>query len=357
MKQKNTIRKMIVLGVWFLVITGITTLLIAANRKNTEHLCKRVVVSIKGTGEKLYVEEADILKELGTGIHGTLVNRPVLSIPLATLEKMLERNQWIRDAQLYFDREDILHVSVEERDPVARIFTTGGASFYMDSSGHQMPLLDKISIRVPVITGYTNSKRMNARDSALLEGVKTLTRFVAANPFWEAQIGEIDITPERKFEIIPVIGDHIIRIGEAENLEEKFHNLLLFYKQVLSRTGFNKYSVVDIQYAGQVVGVNKGPFSRVDSIQLQKNIEELLKKSSIQNVSEEMLPEARPIKDSVQIQSMTAQDDSVAVKTNSDPAKKLNPVPGKTTSVVSRPDEKPEKQMHQKPKAVMKKRN
>lgn len=344
-----------VVAAWFLVITGITTLLVAANRKKTEHACKQIVVSINGSGEKQFVEEADILKELEADANGSLVNRPLNNIHLASLERALQKNQWIRDAQLYFDREDVLHVSVKEREPVARIFTTGGASFYMDSSGHQMPLLDKISLRLPVITGYTNAKRLSAKDSLLLNDVKALVKFISVNNFWNAQIGEIDITADGKFELIPVVGDHVIRIGDAENLEEKFNNLLLFYKQVMSKTGFNKYGVVDVQYAGQVIGINKGPVSKVDSIQLQKNIEELLKKSTIQNVSDEMLPDAKTAKDSVQI-SMTAQNDSVSVKTNPNPAKKANPIPERTTTA-SNPDDKPEKQTNRKPKAVMKKRN
>ena len=40
------------------------------------------------------------------------------------MEDLLENNVWIRDAELYFDNKDVLHVTVTEREPVARIFTT-----------------------------------------------------------------------------------------------------------------------------------------------------------------------------------------------------------------------------------------
>ncbi|HYK55349.1 MAG TPA: FtsQ-type POTRA domain-containing protein [Flavisolibacter sp.] len=158
MERKKIIRRIIVLTAWSLVIVGITTLLIAANKKKAEHVCKKIVIGIKGTGEKFYIEEADIRKQLEKAAGGSLINNPLESISLASLEKSLEKNQWIHDAELYFDREDVLHVSVKEREPIARVFTTGGASFYMDSSGHQMPLQDRVSARLPVITGYTNAK-------------------------------------------------------------------------------------------------------------------------------------------------------------------------------------------------------
>ncbi|MGN6399173.1 MAG: cell division protein FtsQ/DivIB [Flavisolibacter sp.] len=362
MERKRVIRKVLVLAAWFVVIGGLTTLLIAANRKKTEHVCKQIVVSIKGSGEKFYVEEADILSDLNKTTAGSLIDKPLTNIPLSLLEKKLEKDQWIRNAELYFDREDVLHVSVEEREPIARIFTTGGSSFYIDSSGHQIPLLDKVSVRLPVITGYTNVKKLSAKDSALLDDVKLIAKFVYADPFWNAQIGQIDITDNRKFELIPVIGDHIIRIGDAENLKEKLSRLLLFYKQVMSKTGFNKYSVVDVQYDGQVVGVNKGPVSKVDSIQLQKNIKELLERSTIQNVSDEMLPDAKSMAqtDSIQI-SMTAQNNSVSVKTNPNPANSIDPISEKPAKksipiAIGATDKTKGVKTSKKPKAVMTKR-
>ncbi len=340
------------------MITGITTLLIAANKKKAEHVCKKLVIGIKGTGEKFYIEEADISRQLEKAAGGSLINKPLENISLASLEKSLEKNQWIRDAELYFDREDILHVSVEEREPIARVFTTGGASFYMDSSGHQMPLQDRVTARLPVITGYTHAKKLSAKDSAFLNDVKQVAKFIYTDAFWNAQIGQIDITTDRKFELIPVIGDHIIRIGEAENVEEKLHRLLLFYKQVMSKTGFNKYSVVDVQYNGQVIGVNKGPASKVDSLQLQKNIKELLEKSTIENVSDEMLPDVKQAAqtDSVQL-SMTAQNNSAAVETNPNPANSTDPIPEKPAKESKPIDKSKEVKAGKKPKAVMTKRN
>jgi cell division protein FtsQ len=369
LKKKLIIKRILVLAAWLLVIGGITTLLVAANRKQTEHVCKSVNVSIKGSGEKYYIDKIDILKQLEGVYHASLLNKPLKSISLVTLEKSLEKDQWIGDAELYFDREDVLHVIIEERVPIARVFTVGGRTFYMDSSGHQMPVLDKTGIRVPVITGFVNSKKFNSKDSALLADVKKIAWFVYSNEFWNAQVGQVDITAERKFELIPVIGDHIIRLGNADNLENKMSRVLLFYKHVLNKVGFNKYSAVDVQFDGQVVGVNKGPVSKVDSIQLQKNIRELLEKSTIQNVSEEMLPEARAMSATDSLKTFAKADASTEpLKPNPIPAKNTDPekidVPAANKTVASAHKNeisipvkpKKEQQTHQRPKAVMKRK-
>lgn len=315
-----------VLGGWLLVISGIATLLVAANNKREDHVCKDILIGIKGNEGKFYVEKEDVLNLIEKTVGGSLLHRNIRSINLNKLESELKTNAWIRHAELYFDSKDALHVFVEEREPIARVFTNAGNSFYMDSSGARMPLLDKMSIRVPVITGFTSARKFNAADSALLKQTKQVVQFIYSNDFWNAQIGQIDITAEREFELIPVIGDHIIRLGDGENIEEKLNRLYVFYKQVMSKVGFNKYAALDVEFKGQVVAIRKEPISPVDSIQLQKNIEELMNKANIQNIEDDMLPDpALNInKPDSAVNITAAQTNSVSTKTNPDPTTVLN---------------------------------
>jgi cell division protein FtsQ len=206
-----------------------------------------------------------------------------------------------------------------------------------------MNLVEKLSARVPVITGFVDVKKMNAKDSAFLEEVKEVAQFIYSNEFWNAQTGQIDITSEKTFELIPVVGDHIIKLGRGEKVEEKLNRLFVFYKQVLGKVGFNKYAALDVQYDGQVVAVRKEPTSPVDSIQLQKNIEALINKAMMQEIDETMLPGQMNIAnpDSAKLIA-PVKTDSVPPKTNPNPLQP-NPKPVKTTA---RPNPV-------KPKAVM----
>ena len=367
------------IGGWLLVISGITTLLIAANRKEKEHVCKDILIGIKGNEGKFYVEKEDVLKLMEKTVNGSLLQKNITAINLKRLEDGLKTNPWIKNAELYFDSKDDLHVFVEEREPIARVFTIAGNSFYMDSSGATMPLLDKMSIRVPVVTGFTSARKYNAADSALLQQTKQVIQFIYNNEFWNAQVGQIDITTERKFELIPVIGDHIIKLGDGENVEEKLNRLYVFYKQVISKVGFNKYASLDIEFKGQVVAIKKEPTSPVDSIQLQKNIEELMNRANMQNIDEDMLPDQtlNTTKADTTVSKTAAQVNTVPTKTNSIPIElnQSNQNTAKTKTEEkpspkkqSRPTEKPKQnvkmsQVNQKkvdkpkPKAVMSKQN
>jgi cell division protein FtsQ len=344
-----------VLGGWLLVISGITTLLVAANCKEKEHVCKDILIGIKGNEGKFYVEKEDVLKLMEKTANGSLLQQSITAINLRRLEDGLKTNPWIRNAELYFDSKDALHVFVEEREPIARVFTTQGSSFYMDSSGARMPLLDKMSIRVPVVTNFTSARRFDAADSVLLQQTKGIVQFIYGNEFWNAQVGQIDITPDRKFELIPVIGDHIIKLGDGENIEEKLNRLYVFYKQVMSKVGFNKYAALDVEFKGQVVAIKKEPTSPVDSIQLQKNIEELMYRANMQNIDEDMLPDQTLNTKVDTTVSTAAQNNTVSTKTNSNPIE-INQSAQNTakTKVETKPIPKKQTVSTEKPKQVVK---
>lgn len=358
---KRPIYRLLFFAGWLLLLGGLITLLIAANRKNKEHLCKGVSISINAGGAAIFVAKAELLKSMQHAANSTIVNLPCGDINLANLERTLESGAWIRDAELYFDTNDVLHVAVMERAPVARVFSTTGASFYMDSAGYQLPLLPAFSARLPVVTGFTASKKWSAADSALVQDVKKVVQAVTADDFWKAQIGQIDIMPDRKFELLPTIGDAVIRLGDAVNVADKLKRLLLFYRQVVPKIGFTRYSALDLQFDGQVIGVKKGPPSVIDSIQLQKNIQELIRKKALEQEAEGIEPEqnmqmpAPAVINEDLIGDIPPEDIPAPV-----PEKKhSNPPPKKDTlqksRVVKTAPQKPKQQVKpaQKPKAVM----
>jgi cell division protein FtsQ len=279
MNGKKIILKLVLIVAWTAAGGGMLTLLIAANKKQQVFLCREVLITIKGDGDQFFIDKNDILQQLTEAAKGNLVKKPVHKINLAALEHALEKGLWIRDAELYFDSRNVLHVMVTEREPIARVFTTNGLSFYIDSSGQQMPLLESETARVLVITNFTGAKKYNAKDSAMVRDVKNIANIISRNSFWKEQITQVDIKYDGSFEAIPLVGDHIIRFGSADQFEDKLNRLMLFYKQVSSRIGMDKYEVIDVQYKGQVIGIHKGETSFIDSVQLQKNIEELLSRS------------------------------------------------------------------------------
>jgi cell division protein FtsQ len=340
---KATIRKILLVTIWVCIGGGMLTLLVAAIGKKNRETCSNYVISIKGAEENYFIDTDDILSLLKSGINSEIVGKKTADINLHQLEQLLRDNVWIKKAELWFDNQSVLHVEVMERVPVARIFTTAGNSFYIDSSLMIMPLSDKMITSVPMFTGFTGAKNYSAKDSLQLSEINAIAQFIKNDPFWFSQVAQIDITNEGKFEISPVIGNHLVKIGKGNNLDGKFSRLMTFYKQVLVQKGFDAYSIVDVQYDGQVVATKRGTQKdKVDTVALKKNIERLLKE--VQQLQNDSLSTTKMIIEKPQSGSNVSTNELRATNPQS-----ANPNAMKAQSL-------PEKN-NERPKAVMQKKN
>ena len=356
MNARSTIRKVLFITVWLCIGAGMFTLLLAAINKKNKGKCKDYTITLKGAQNNFFIDEKDVEQLLMKATKGNIKGEQIASFKLHELEVMLEHNTWVDNAELYFDNRDVLHVTITEKEPVARVFTTAGNSFYIDSLGRKMPLSDKLSARVPVFTGFPDKKKLNAADSALLNDVRVTANYIVNDPFWLSQVSQIDITPERNFEMIPVVGNHLVKLGNGENIDRKFHRLMLFYKQVLSKTGFDKYKVINVQYKGQVVVSKYTGDAKIDSVQLKRNVEKLLRQSM--EAENDTLIRAMPPLVKLEADSASAPDPSLQDNNQINP--KSNDSPNPVKSFVSKPAEKktdkPKPVKNDKPKQPEKKK-
>ncbi len=348
--NKYTFRKILVISIWILLGSGTIVLLIAAITKKNNESIAGVEINIRGVQNNYFIDKKDVIKILEKVNGAKLENAVSGSIDLSAMENALQNDQWIKKAEIFFDNNNVLQVKITEREPVARIFTITGASFYMDSSLTRLPLSDKFSARLPMFTGFpTDVIVFTKQDSLLLVQIKTLSEFIGNDLFWMAQIDQVDMTPSGTFELIPKLGNQVIRFGNADNYEEKFNKLLAFYKQVQTRTGWNRYSILDLQFKNQIVAVNRNAQDiKMDSLR------------TIQ-IMKSMIAEAqKSANDSTHVQLIQPDEDNSNI--NNSPVienapnenavdNKINPEKAKTNSSVT-PIHFPEKPVLKNPAPV-----
>jgi cell division protein FtsQ len=259
------------------IALGAITLVVLASavHKKNHRVCSGIEVAFSEEGNNFFVDERGvvaILKQVGP-----IKGEEIKSIDLNALEARMKSDRWIADAELFFDNKQVLQVIIEEKEPVARIFTVGGSSFYIDSACRRLPLSEKLSARIPMFTSFPSDvPHLSRPDSQLLASVKQLAMFIQADEFWKAQVAQVDITPEG-FEMIPTVGNHVVELGKYGEWQRKFDQLFSFYKQVWTKVGFERYERIDVQFSGQVVATLKGSKPvLVDSIQARRAYETLL---------------------------------------------------------------------------------
>ncbi|WP_051416415.1 cell division protein FtsQ/DivIB [Asinibacterium sp. OR53] len=256
MENKANWKKRLEQVLWLLAGIGAIVLMGAAMRKKDQKLCTDIRIEIVGTEQQMFIDEKDIADLLKK--NGEVIGEPVAMLNLRNMETLIEKDPWVKNAEMFFDNQQVLDVRIEEREPVARVFTKQGGSFYVDREGLRLPLSEKLSARVPVFTNFPSEKvNLSKPDSALLKNVVSLGRYVLADSFWMAQTAQIDITPEANFELVPVIGNHTVALGNASELDSKFNRLYTFYRQAWLQNGMQTYSHLDVQFHNEVVATKR----------------------------------------------------------------------------------------------------
>jgi len=257
----------------FWITAGIATIVLlgAAMQQKNKNKCTNIIIEIAGIEEHVFIDEKDVLNILNS--NGKLIGKEVANINLRKLENILDKNPWVKNAELFFNNQKELIVNIKEREPIARVFTVQGSSFYVDTAANILPLSDKFSARVPVFTGFSTDKVQTYADSLLMKDVIKISKIIYADSFWNAQVAQINILPNASFEMIPVLGNQTVTIGNAEDVEKKFSRLFAFYKSVWLQNGINKYEQINIEYSNQVIGIKKGviPTTTEDSIVSKEN--------------------------------------------------------------------------------------
>jgi cell division protein FtsQ len=134
------------------------------------------------------------------------------------------------------------------------------------------------TVKVPVFTGLPVSTGSKIKDSLFYLRIRDMAQQIVLDSFWSAQAAQFDRLPDGTWEMIPVIGNHVVRLQEGEDFQQQLKKLMLFYQQVLVKAGFDRYRVIDLRFNNQIVA-SYGAGTRVDSIRLRRSVEQLLAQS------------------------------------------------------------------------------
>jgi cell division protein FtsQ len=251
MGSKFNIRKEIKIG---MVLLGLSFLIAFAERKQGGSVCKNISVEINNLNENHFLDEADVL-QLVEGSGETIKGIGIDRINLKQIEKKLKYDKHILDAELFGDLKGNLIVNVELRRPIARIVQKDAPDAYIAEDGVIMPVSEKYTSRVVLISGYVKplleSEDLNKTEEG--KQLMEMIEYVNADRFWSAQVAQLDIERDGKINIFPQVTGQRVEFGRAENIETKFKKLMIFYKEILPIRGWTKYERVNLEYEGQVI--------------------------------------------------------------------------------------------------------
>ena len=244
--------------IWSIGAAGLIMLFVVSwKAKSAKQLTDIQVELVGESAQALFMDEIAIRAILND--QGIQVGLAIEKINLTQLEQFIEKTEWIKNAEFFINNQLVLEVKIEQRIPIARVFTASGTSFYIDNEGTRLPLKQLTVLNLPVFTGFpTDQPKLSKPDSALLKDVLFFAKTIQKDSFFMAQVAQVNIEPNWTFEMVPTLGDHLVLLGTVDQLEDKLNRLFTFYKNVWVPSGINAYQYIDCRFNHQIVALKKG---------------------------------------------------------------------------------------------------
>jgi cell division protein FtsQ len=243
-----------IVWVLFLLVTvGILLSSVARKKNSFADGVEVEVVPLEG-GEKL-ISERDVEQALLAAFGNTLEGTELRSLDVERMEKVLEDDPFVRDAETYVDQHNILHLDVEQREPLVRVLDNKGGNYYLDPEGNKMPPSRNFAARVLIATGniapYAPTFREKKRST--LKDVFDVAHYLAKDDFYRVFFQQIHVEANGNLVLVPLVGDQKIILGDARELDDKFERLKVFYRQGMPYAGWQTYRSINLSFNDQVV--------------------------------------------------------------------------------------------------------
>ncbi len=244
---------------WFAVIMGFVS------KSKTDVLCTRLDIDISDSAAVRFITSGQVREMIGKP-EWEVQGYPLEEIQTRKMEKSLETNPFIRNAEVYTTVNGVLHVDILQRTPLLRVMPGGEPGYYLDREGYILPLKTDYSPNVLLVTGHIHLSEMTMENGIIPTEAVTgkevdaevgmlldFASYIAGHPFWKHQVVQLYRARNGDYEIIPRVGAHQIILGNLEGYAARLRNLKLLYDQGLSRHGWNSYDRINLKYSNQVI--------------------------------------------------------------------------------------------------------
>ena len=175
-------------------------------------------------------------------------------VDIKLLERQVEENPFVAEIDIFMSVTGVLGAKVSPAQPIGRLMSSRGPDQYIDVTGKLLPMNADYTARVPLISFAEYPQwESNLGENDLGKQLMEFLIFINKDELWKAQIAQLAVSEENELTLWPQMTKQLILFGPADEIEEKFKKLKLFYKEVLPKKGWNTYSSINLKYKNQIV--------------------------------------------------------------------------------------------------------
>ncbi|MCM1310090.1 MAG: hypothetical protein NC301_03575 [Bacteroides sp.] len=256
-----TVKRLLVGFGCLLLVIYLGVVCVWANLRADEELCAGLECNKVQVDDRLnsgFVTADELTYEIQP-LLGDLTAKKLSDVNLDSIQRYLAGLDKIESAEVVRLSDHRIRIRVVPMLPVARVWPKSGRSYYVNRDGKKILASSRYRLDVPQISG-------NYSPTALLPLLDYLKADTDANDF----ITMIAAADTANIILVPAMRGHVINIGDATNLSDKFHRLRRFYGEVLPVKGYTFYDTISVKWNKQVVATrrnNKLPDLTVPIIQ------------------------------------------------------------------------------------------
>ncbi|MBQ7422128.1 MAG: cell division protein FtsQ [Prevotella sp.] len=220
--------------------------------------CSKVGINISDSNNAGFLS-ANEIKNILERQHLYPLNKQMKFVDPRKIEEVLKVSPFVNTAECYKTKNGHVCINITQRMPIIRIKSQNGQDYYLDDKGGTLPNSNYTSDLI-IATGNINKWFAQYY-------ITPLAKTLMASDFWNNQIVQINVLPDRGIELVPRVGEHIIFIGNlpqnknnlsrekeiAEYINKKLERLDKFYRYGLSNAGWNKYSYINLEFDNQII--------------------------------------------------------------------------------------------------------
>lgn len=248
----------VILTGYFFVVLGF----VYENRQNT--ICRKIDISISDEDMNKFLKKDDIFRVLEK-YKVKMIGMPIDSINTFLAEQLINKSRAVRASAAYTTIDGKLNIEVIQRRPILRVTNQRLQNYYLDETGHLIPMLKQYSAYTLIANGYitepfdvTVERNIFAskKDSIIMPNIIydlfNISNFINNDDFWRSQIEQIYVNKNGEMELIPRVGSQTIIFGKSNDMIVKFRKLKAMYR-AFNEIGWNQYKTINLKFKDQVI--------------------------------------------------------------------------------------------------------
>jgi len=260
------VRKILRIFLWITIPVLVIVVGIIAKNKyfNTPIKDVKVEIDYRKKGDLNRFLTYEDITDFISRHYDSLEGKKIRNANLEEIQNNLIELPYIKDANAYTTLDGKINLQIKQRRAIIRVIDNDNNNYYLDDVGRIIPIRTRFPARVPICNGvipnigfytknYNNKELDSIVDNTILKDIFAMAKYIESDTLMKMQIAQINIDINGNFILIPLVSRHTIEFGKAENIEEKFKKLKLFYQKGIGHHKWSIYKTINLEYKNQIV--------------------------------------------------------------------------------------------------------